>query len=101
MRILYCIFLFLTSLAGGLPAYATASDCQFDSRWLSTPCEHLMRTYREGAWDLYLSGYAYHGADGYTKEQRNRLNAYTFGGGVGKRRRDSASSEDLIYAMAF
>jgi palmitoyl transferase len=48
-------------------------------------------------WDVYLSGYAYHGRGTYTEAQRRKLNETTWGGGLGRTFRNERGNDESWY----
>lgn len=50
-------------------------------------------------WDLYLSGYAYHDRDTYSKAQLRKMNETTWGGGIGRSFRNERGNEEGVYLM--
>jgi len=50
-------------------------------------------------WDAYLSGYAYHDRDTYSKAQLRKMNETTWGGGLGRTYRNEKGDEESAYLM--
>lgn len=50
-------------------------------------------------WDVYLSGYAYHDRDTYTKNQLRKMNETTWGGGLGRTLRNERGNDESLYAI--
>jgi palmitoyl transferase len=50
-------------------------------------------------WDVYLSGYAYHDRDTYSKAQLRKMNELTWGGGLGRSFRNERGNEEGVYLM--
>jgi palmitoyl transferase len=50
-------------------------------------------------WDVFLSGYAYHDRDTYTKAQLRKMNETTWGGGIGRSMRNERGNEEGVYLM--
>ncbi|MES2296239.1 MAG: hypothetical protein V4582_04315 [Pseudomonadota bacterium] len=64
------------------------------------PRQRLAAIAREGAWDIYLSGYVHHGRGTYSAEriaQFNEKNAW--GIGIGKTLRHAGGDEEALYAF--
>jgi len=55
---------------------------------------------RDVHWDIYLSGYAYHDRDTYTRKQLNKMNENTWGGGLGRTLRNASGNDESVYAVA-
>lgn len=55
---------------------------------------------RELHWDIYLSGYAWHDRDTYTRKQLNKMNENTWGGGLGRTLRNPRGNDESVYAVA-
>ncbi len=92
----------LVYMISGLPIASYAEDAKsWVAAQLTAAKEHIMHTAREGASDLYISGYVWHAPDGYTREDRQRLNARAYGGGFGKRRVNEHGHEESVYALVF
>src|SRR5260364_371201 len=94
--------IYVVSGVARFPAESCAAEL---TRWaamrLSEAKAHMLHIAREGVRDLYISGYVWHAPDGFTREDRGRLNAYAYGAGFGKRRIDANGRESLIYALVF
>jgi palmitoyl transferase len=52
------------------------------------------------SWDLYLSGYAYHLRDTYSKERIKKLNEKAWGGGLGRTLRNGRGNDESLYVVA-
>lgn len=50
-------------------------------------------------WDVYLSGYAWHGRDTYSRKQLNRMNENTWGGGIGRSIRNERGNDESVYLV--
>lgn len=53
----------------------------------------------ESRWDIYLSGYAYHDRDTYSKNQLRKLNETTWGGGLGRTLRNARGNDESLYVI--
>lgn len=61
-----------------------------------------MRTaIRDGEWETYVTGYAWHLPHGYQPTTRARLNDTTWGGGFGRTFTDEDGDRHSVYCMAF
>ncbi len=56
---------------------------------------------RDGDWETYATGYAWHLPWGYKDATRARLNETTWGGGFGRTLEDEDGDRHSVYAMAF
>ena len=56
---------------------------------------------RVGAWETYVTGYAWHLPYGYQDKTRSRLNETTWGGGFGRTLKDEDGDRHSVYFMAF
>jgi len=50
-------------------------------------------------WDIYISGYAYHDRETYTRKQLNKMNENTWGSGLGRTLRNGRGNDESIYAV--
>ena len=50
-------------------------------------------------WDIYLSGYAYHDRETYTRKQLDKMNENTWGGGFGRTLRNERGNDESVYAV--
>jgi len=74
-------------------AWSTVSD------WGSEAADQFRLIRDQGSTDLYLSGYAHHGRNTYTKERLDELNEKAWGLGIGRRLRDERGNDDIIYLL--
>jgi hypothetical protein len=79
-----------------LPAAAASDD---SSLWQQTKTR-LGDIAGNGTDSLYLSGWAHHGRDTYTREKLNELNEKSWGGGYGRTLRNASGNDESLYAMA-
>jgi len=70
-----------------------------DRGWFSGTWDGTKRIWRDGNWDLYLSGYTWHLPYAYTAEQRAQENALTWGLGIGKTLTDERNNQRSLYAL--
>jgi palmitoyl transferase len=54
---------------------------------------------RDLHWDVYMSGYAYHDRNTYTRKQLNKMNENTWGGGLGRTLRNSRGNDESLYGV--
>jgi palmitoyl transferase len=54
---------------------------------------------RELHWDLYLSGYAWHDRDTYTRKQLDKMSENTWGGGLGRTLRNARGNDESVYGV--
>lgn len=57
------------------------------------------QTPRAQHWDLYMSGYAYHDRDTYTRKQLDKMNENTWGGGLGRTLRNASGNDESVYGV--
>lgn len=90
-------------LLPALPAAAVtpgaADDRGSTSLWQQTQ-QRFGAIVDDGADALYLSGYAHHGRNTYSREKLNELNEKNWGGGYGKTLRNAAGNDESLYFMA-
>jgi hypothetical protein len=84
------------ALLYAMPAAAAGDD---DSLWQQTKTR-LGEITDNGTDSLYLSGWAHHGRDTYTREKLNELNEKSWGGGYGRTLRNASGNDESLYAMA-
>lgn len=56
---------------------------------------------RDGRWEAYFSGYAWHTPWGYNAPTRARLNEKTWGGGFGRSMKDGDGDRHSVFFVAF
>lgn len=100
-RIFHPVFLSLAISAPLilLPAPAVAGPWSTVSDWGSAAADQFRLIRDQGSTDLYLSGYARHGRNTYTKERLKEFNENAWGVGIGRRLRDARGNDDIIYAL--
>jgi len=86
------------SLAVPPGAHADDAQCDYRREWMSSACQRVMRVVHDGTWDLYVTGYGWH-IDGYTN--RDELNPWSWGGGIGKHWTDANGNEDSLFVLGF
>ncbi len=75
--------------------------CDWGWGWLTRACGGAVSAFKEGPFDLYLSGYAYHGRGTYTQEKIDSYQEKAWGGGLGRRYIDDRDNAHLVYAIGF
>jgi Antimicrobial peptide resistance and lipid A acylation protein PagP len=90
-------FVVAISTAGSHPALSHAA-CDYSWNWVAQACQRVANVASNGSWDGFVTGYGWH-IDGYTNY--SQLNAYSWGGGVGKHLTDANGNDDLLFAMVF
>ncbi len=99
-RLIYRVALSVAVLAPlSLPAPAAAAVWSTVSDLGRDAAERLRLIKDQGSTDLYLSGYAHHGRNTYTRERRAELNEQAWGAGVGRRLRNARGNDEIVYAM--
>lgn len=81
------------------PAQAACESVGWD--WLSNACTQGTRAFKEGSWELYVTGYDRHGRGTYTKERISELNEKAWGGGFGRTVSDERGNSHDVYFLAF
>lgn len=84
----------------GLVVAGTAAAGSFGDG-VSYKWDRSKEAWREGAWDLYLSGYIWHAPYAYSKEKRDEYNDFAAGGGLGRSIIDEDGDKHSLYAMVF
>jgi palmitoyl transferase len=67
--------------------------------WWHQAGDRLERIADQGTTDLYLSGYARHGRNTYTRERLAELNEQAWGIGLGRRLRNDRGNDEMVYAL--
>lgn len=67
--------------------------------WSRGAWDGTQRIWREGAHDLYLSGYTWHLPYAYTAAEREAENALTYGLGIGKTLTDERDNQRSLYGL--
>jgi palmitoyl transferase len=100
-RILHPVFLSLALSAPLilLPAPAVAGAWSTVSDWSSAAAGQFRLIRDQGSTDLYLSGYARHGRNTYTRERLEELNENAWGVGIGRRLRNGRGNDEIVYAL--
>jgi lipid IVA palmitoyltransferase len=57
--------------------------------------------WREGSWDGYVTGYAWHAPYAYSKQKRDEYNDFAAGGGLGRSVLDDDGDKHSLYALVF
>lgn len=86
-------------LAAGT-AWAQAEDRAEADGWWSNLADSVKQIRKEGDWDIYFSGYAYHSRSTYTDKRISTLNENAWGGGFGKTWRNEKGNDESLYIMA-
>jgi lipid IVA palmitoyltransferase len=89
VALLPAVFLAGTAAAAGLGEIASY-------KW-----DRSKEAWREGSWDAYLTGYAWHAPYAYNKQKREEYNDFAAGGGVGRSIMDEDGDKHSLYALAF
>ena len=82
-----------------LSAPATAGAWSTVSDWGGEAADQFRMIRDQGSTELYLSGYARHGRNTYTKERLEELNEKAWGLGIGRRLRNARGNDEIIYAL--
>lgn len=77
---------------------SVAQEAEKQGMWPNTKSA-LTNIVDEGRWDLYLSGYAYHGRRTYNEQRLEKLNEKAWGGGIGKTVRNEKGNDESLYFM--
>ncbi len=84
------------------PDALATKDAQGEDRgWFSGTWDGTKRIWRDGKYDVYLSGYTWHMPFAYTKQQRLQENHNTFGLGFGKTLTDERDNQYSLYGLVF
>jgi palmitoyl transferase len=70
-----------------------------DAGWFSGTWDGTKRLWRDGHWDLYISGYTWHLPYAYNTAERHEENAFTYGLGIGKTLTDERDNQRSLYAL--
>ncbi|MCX8565549.1 MAG: palmitoyl transferase [Glomeribacter sp. 1016415] len=97
MKIHKALCFITTAIVFQLSAVANEHG-NFRGMGAASVCQHIVKPYQEGSWDIYLTGYAWHAGATFSGKE---LNSRAYGGGVGKHWVDAKGHEDLLYAFAF
>lgn len=83
-------------------AFATSTErCSRFPSWAKRACIRLNQVWTEGNTELYLSGYAWHNRQFYSREKINGYNEMALGGGLGKGFYDEKGNWHALSAIAF
>jgi palmitoyl transferase len=93
--------LVLTAVLLGGCAAAQAACEGAGWNWLTDACNHGARAFKEGNWDLYLTGHIHHGRGTYDDEHLRDLNEDAWGGGLGRSVVDARDNTHSVYFLAF
>lgn len=77
---------------------AHAEDASKTDWWGNTKTR-IGNIAEQASWDIYLSGYAYHGRETYNGNHLKKLNEKAWGIGVGKTWRNAQNNDESLYAM--
>jgi len=80
---------------------ARAEYCDWGWQWLTNSCDGAVQAFKTGTYDLYLTGYAYHGRNTYSAETLATENENAWGGGLGRTHIDDRDNSHSIYFMGF
>lgn len=95
-KLISTVVLGASVLCGAIPALAEEAG---DARWEALK-SRLSNIANNGDSAVYLSGWAHHGRDTYSREKLNQLNEKAWGGGFGKTLRNDSGNDESLYAMA-
>ena len=98
-QLAYKLALFSLTAASLLISPSSVAQETEQGIWAKTKAT-LTNIAEEGRWDLYLSGYAYHGRDTYTEQRIKKLNEKAWGAGIGKTVRNEKGNDESLYFMA-
>jgi hypothetical protein len=89
-----------TAIAGAalFQALPAVADSDSDGLWQQTK-DRLGAIVDQGKNAIYVSGYAYHGRDTYTREKIDELNEEAWGGGFGRTLRNASGNDESLYFM--
>lgn len=90
---------YVALLVGLLLTGAAAAASLGDS--VSYKWERSKEAWRQGSWDLYLTGYAWHAPYAYSKQKREEYNDFAVGGGLGRSVFDEDGDRHSLYGMVF
>jgi palmitoyl transferase len=71
------------------------------SGFFSDKLEAINAVARNGRWEAYVTGYAWHLPWGYDTATRHRLNETTWGGGFGRSVRDGDGDRHSLFVLGF
>lgn len=81
--------------------YALGAKEDQDRGWFSGAWDGTKRIWRDGSYDLYLSGYTWHMPFAYTPQQLQHENAHSWGLGLGKTLTNERDNQYSLYALIF
>ena len=90
------------SITLAVAAFMVSSLCSGEELQETMPEQRLQATVAGGEtpkWDVYLSGYAHHDRDTYTKAQLRKMNETTWGGGLGRTIRNGRGNDESLYLI--
>jgi palmitoyl transferase len=82
----------------GVSPLASAYDV---GEMLAYKAERVRAALREGGWDAYLTGYAWHAPWAYDSKKRDELNEAAIGSGIGRSVTDTDGDRHLLYGLLF
>ncbi|NLD70080.1 MAG: hypothetical protein GX644_14850 [Limnobacter sp.] len=88
-----------TDAAAPAPDATAPSDASSFADAMTAVKQTFANIYREGAWDVYVSGRAWHGNHSYSEREREQFNEHAWGLGIGKTLRDSRGNEQSLFAF--
>lgn len=68
--------------------------------WIKRVSDNMTNILQNGNWDIYITGYGWHGR-GYSTQRRHELNQFSYGGGFGKSLVDENGNQNLLYGFVF
>ncbi|HWZ48118.1 MAG TPA: hypothetical protein VNX00_07870 [Herbaspirillum sp.] len=78
------------------PAAAAGND---DGPWQAVK-DRISTIANDGDDSIYLSGWAHHGRNTYSREKLDQLNEKSWGGGYGRTYRNASGNDESLYFMA-
>src|SRR5712664_887413 len=82
-----------------LQAFPAAAAGDGDGPWQEAK-DRISTIANDGADSIYLSGWAHHGRNTYTRERLDELNEKSWGGGYGRTYRNASGNDESLYFMA-
>jgi palmitoyl transferase len=70
-----------------------------DKGWFSGAWDGTKNIWRDGNWDLLVSGYTWHLPYAYSPEKRQQENSLTWGFGIGKTLVDERDNQRILYTL--
>jgi len=96
-----CAALALALLCASAPAAAEGTFCDGAWSWVEYQCAGVIDGWKNGTWDLYLTGRTWHNPHTYTQEKLDSFNDDAYGGGIGISKVNDRGDSFGWYALAF